>query len=145
MPANKARIIVDTNLWISHFLSGGQSKLRFILENKNLTLLWSEELFEELIRVSQREKFRSFISIPHLSGILEYLISRSEIVSVNSEVKICRDPSDNFLLSLALDGKADYLVTGDKDLLELKQLSITKILSLSAFLDLFLQNGKTER
>jgi len=46
---------------------------------------------------------------------------------------MCRDSKDNFLLSLALDGRSDYLITGDKDLLELKEIGITKIVALADF------------
>lgn len=44
-----------------------------------------------------------------------------DLIKVECIVAICRDPNDNFLLALAKDGKADYLLTGDKDLLELQK------------------------
>jgi len=56
------------------------------------------------------------------------------LITVVSAIEVCRDPKDNFLLSLAIDGKADYLLTGDKDLLELKQIQQTKIQTLTDFL-----------
>jgi uncharacterized protein len=48
---------------------------------------------------------------------------------------VCRDSKDNFLLALAKDGKADYLLTGDKDLLELVQFGNTRIETLAVFLE----------
>jgi len=47
----------------------------------------------------------------------------------------CRDFKDNFLLSLAVDGKADYLLTGDNDLLALNPFKDTLIVTFSAFLE----------
>ena len=47
---------------------------------------------------------------------------------------VCRDPKDNFLLALAHDGKADYLLTGDNDLLVMKKFGRTKIVKISEFL-----------
>jgi predicted nucleic acid-binding protein len=48
---------------------------------------------------------------------------------------ICRDVRDNFLLALAKDSKADYLITGDKVLLELKNFNKTKITTISSFFE----------
>ncbi|MEZ4972860.1 MAG: putative toxin-antitoxin system toxin component, PIN family [Cyclobacteriaceae bacterium] len=59
-----------------------------------------------------------------------------ELVTVRSDIKICRDPKDNFILSLANDGKANFLVTGDKDLLTIKKIGRTKIIGFSEFLKL---------
>jgi putative PIN family toxin of toxin-antitoxin system len=59
-----------------------------------------------------------------------------EFVNVESKLKICRDPKDNFLLSLAVDGKADYLLTGDKDLTDIAKFGNTKIISIAEFLNM---------
>ena len=61
---------------------------------------------------------------------MEFFDCYGIFVEVNSNVKICRDPKDDFLLSLALDSKAEYLITGDKDLLELEKVGTTKIITL---------------
>lgn len=58
-----------------------------------------------------------------------------DLIKVECIVAICRDPNDNFLLALAKDGKADYLLTGDKDLLELKKFGKTKIKTITSFID----------
>lgn len=58
-----------------------------------------------------------------------------DLLQVESFVTVCRDPKDNFLLALAKDGKADYLLTGDKDLLALIKFGKTKIKTITAFLD----------
>jgi uncharacterized protein len=55
-------------------------------------------------------------------------------VHVVSDVAICRDPKDNFLLSLAKDGKATHLITGDKDLLDIKVFGKTKIVTIADYL-----------
>ena len=53
---------------------------------------------------------------------------------MTSDIKICRDEKDNFLLSLAVDGNADFLITGDQDLLELKEIEKTQIVTLNQYL-----------
>ena len=65
--------------------------------------------------------------------MLELLESVNEIVEVKSKTDICRDKKDNFLLNLAKDGKADYLITEDFDLLELKKYFETKIVKYKQF------------
>jgi uncharacterized protein len=53
---------------------------------------------------------------------------------VESKINECRDPKDNFLLSLSIDGKADFLVTGDSDLLVLRKIENTQIVSWAEFI-----------
>ncbi len=60
-----------------------------------------------------------------------------DLVQVKSKVKVCRDTKDDFLLALSKDGKADYLVTGDKDLLSLNRYRKTDIVTFSKFIEIF--------
>ena len=57
------------------------------------------------------------------------------IIKVKSKVNLCRDTKDNFWLELAKDSKANYLVTGDKDLLIIEEFGKTKILTLKDFIE----------
>jgi uncharacterized protein len=66
--------------------------------------------------------------------LIELLFSCSEIVEVSTVTELCRDPKDNFLLSLAVDGKANFLLTGDTDLLVLGKLGATEIMTYREFL-----------
>ena len=79
---------------------------------------------------------------PHLAKTIRQtayteLVSRlqsvAELIEVHSIIEVCRDPKDNFLLALAKDGSADYLITGDKDLLIMKEFENTKIVTLPDF------------
>lgn len=135
MPGKKIRIILDTNLWISFILTNDYSRLDTILRNKNIQLLVSIELLEEFIEVAQRPKFRKYFSGEDLSLLVSLIEKNAEIVAVKGNVQACRDPKDNFLLSLALDGKATHLITGDKDLLALNKFRNTKILTIQDFLN----------
>ncbi len=58
-----------------------------------------------------------------------------DFIEVESLITVCRDRKDNFLLALAKDGKADYLLTGDKDLLELKKFAKAKIITITNFFE----------
>ena len=130
------RLILDTNLWISFLISSKYEKLDKLLFNQECKLLFSEELLGEFVSVSKRPKLRKHISKDELEDLLETIDQVAEFVNVTSDVIECRDPKDNFLLSLAVDGKADYLLTGDKDLLVLEKIGDTDIKTISEFLNL---------
>jgi len=129
------RLILDTNLWISFLISSKYEKLDEVLFNQKCKLLFSQELLEEFVAVAKRPKLRIYISRNELEDILETIDEVAEFVNVTSKISECRDPKDNFLLSLAVDGKADYLLTGDKDLLVLKKIGDTEIKTMSEFFD----------
>jgi len=129
------RLILDTNLWISFLISSKYEKLDELLFNQKCKLLFSQELLEEFVAVAKRPKLRKYVSRDELEDLLETIDEVAEFVNVTSEILECRDPKDNFLLSLAVDGKADYLLTGDKDLLVLKEIGNTEIKTISEFFD----------
>ncbi|MCL2005531.1 MAG: putative toxin-antitoxin system toxin component, PIN family [Planctomycetaceae bacterium] len=130
----KVNIVVDTNLWISFLMSlPTKQRLRRLLLSDRITILFSRELFKELETTAKRRKFRRYFDTEQVKALLQMLIEIAEIVDVRSVVEICRDPKDNFLLALAQDGNAAYLITGDRDLLTLKKLGKTKIVTLTDF------------
>ena len=134
MPGQKHKIIIDTNLWISFLLTKNFSQLDKIIADKKLTLVFSEELLTEFLDVTRRTKFSKYFSTADVDDLLDKINSRAVFINVTSNVLACRDPKDNFLLSLAVDGKATHLITGDKDLLSLKKIANTKILTVNEYI-----------
>jgi uncharacterized protein len=134
MPNKVSRIILDTNLWISFLISKDFSKLDEILFQKKIVLVFSKELLDEFLEVTKRPKFRRFFSKTDVENILETIDEYADFVIVKSKTTICRDPKDNFLLSLAKDGKADFILTGDNDLLTIGVFEKTSIETISDFL-----------
>ncbi len=65
-----------------------------------------------------------------LDGIQDY----ADLITVTSNFDLCRDKKDNFLLNLCADGKADYLITGDEDLLAIKKFKRTSIIKMTDYL-----------
>ena len=119
MPEKKLRIVIDTNLWISILLTRDFSKLDRLMSADRTILLISQELLEEIVEVAERPRFRKYFDLFELTDLLVNLKQKAELVQVSSHVDIGRDEKDNFLLSLAVDGSATHLLTGDKDLLVL--------------------------
>ena len=105
-----------------------------IISNPYSTLLFSAKLIEEFIEVASRPKFKRYFSSNDLEELLFQMREHGEFITVTSSTNICRDPKDNFLLSLSKDGKASHLITGDKDLLDLKRFGKTQIVTMKKYL-----------
>ena len=128
----RVKIVVDTNLWISFLMSlPTEQRLRRLLLSDKIEILFSSELFDELETTAKRRKFRKYFDTVQIETLLQMLVEVVKIVDVHSVIEICRDSKDNFLLTLSQDGNADYLITGDGDLLTLKKLGKTKIVTLT--------------
>jgi uncharacterized protein len=134
MQTKVSRIIIDTNLWISFLITKDFTKLDEIIFSRNCLLIFSQELLDEFLEVARRPKFRRLFSSSDIEEILETIEEYADFVKIKTKVEVCRDPKDNFLLSLSFDGNADFLLTGDKDLLELAKFSETAIITVSEFL-----------
>ncbi len=135
MPNKAIRIIIDTNLWISFLITKDFTRLDEIIFSGRVILVFSEELLNEFLEVTRRPKFRCFFSTAHIEEILETIVEYADFVNVTTIVEVCRDPKDNFLLALAIDGNVDFLLTGDKDLLDLNQFDKTAITTITDFLN----------
>lgn len=129
------KIILDTNLWISFLISKKFNSIDKLIENNKITLIFSDELISEFVEVVNRPKFEKYFSKNDIEKILDYFDQYGKLVKVKSDIKICRDEKDNFLLNLSIDSKADYLITGDNDLLVLKKIERTKIMNFTDFLE----------
>jgi uncharacterized protein len=128
------RVVIDTNIWISFLISKNFKGLDSLITSGQITLLFSTELIEEFFEVANRPKFKSYFRKRDLESLLAQLENIGELISVTTKTNTCRDSKDNFLLSLSKDGKADFLLTGDEDLLELKNFGSTRIIRWSEFI-----------
>ena len=128
-------IILDTNLWISFLISKKYNQIDDLITARKIQLIFSTELLQEFIAVTRRPKFEKYFSKTDIEEIIKLLEYHGKLVETNSYTSICRDLKDNFLLNLALDSQADYLLTSDEDLLVLKNIKHTSICTWSDFVD----------
>lgn len=125
------RVVIDTNIFISAVIFGGNPvKILELVSKQKIKLLVSRDVCAEII-VKIKNFPISEVLFSNLKFILEYQTTKIE---PKREVTVCRDPKDNMFLSLALAGKADFLITGDKDLLVIKKFHGTKIVTPKEFL-----------
>mgnify|MGYP001562455824 CR=1 FL=1 len=135
------RVAIDTNVFISTIIKP-ENRVGMVvvrMRNGEYTLLYSQEMLEELTRVVTRDKIwkKYKLTDDTFNAFLNSIVEHGERVQVFTVVDVCRDPDDNLLLSLALDGKADYIVSGDKDLLDLIQIQEIPIITPADFLAAF--------
>jgi len=131
----RLRVVIDTNVFISAILFRGElNKLVDLWQKNEFLFLISPEVLNEYIWVLSYPKFRlSGNEVKHV--IQEELLPFVKPLIVKAEPNIIKtDPSDNKFLSLAMEGKADYIVSGDKHLLELKKYGEIRIAPLKNFL-----------
>lgn len=114
------RVVVDTNALVSRLLlpdSVAGRAVRGIVDEARLLL--SDPLLEELARVLARPKFDRYVTLEERQDFIRLLVRIAEPVPILRRVRACRDPGDDLVLELAVNGHADLVVTGDADLLAL--------------------------
>jgi putative PIN family toxin of toxin-antitoxin system len=134
------KVIFDTNVWIGFLIGKRLSAVAEYIFNRQIIVVISEQLLQEIKEVTCREKLKKYFLEENVLELLNLL----EIIAEKFEVKptyfICRDPKDNFLLDLIACSKADYLVTGDNDLLVLNPFEKTVILTPGKFEEILINS-----
>ncbi len=132
-------MVIDTSTFISATITSGTTAAIldaiYAAEHK---LLFSLETYEELYEVLGRSKFDRYIDREDRLNLLETVIEFAEWVTVVSNVRACRDLKDDKFLAVALDGKADYVISSDRDLCDLKRFEDIPILAPREFHDIVL-------
>ncbi len=132
MPAK--RIILDTNWLVSAAINKNSRRAVFrLLTNKRIQIIYADALLEEFMEVIARPKFTKVISKDQVSRFIALILPQLAYVPLKTTLQLSRDKDDDYLLALCVDGHADYLLTGDPDLLVLKKVGTTQILTMSEF------------
>ena len=134
----KSKVVVDTNILISAFAFGGIAKKAakriFSFYHSYVSSQLLAEYRETPLELERRGKIDSYQLEVLIAGIAAF-VSRAKFVVLKKGLSICRDKEDNLVLECCLEAAADFLITGDKDLLTInitqlpKKLSNIKILS----------------
>jgi putative PIN family toxin of toxin-antitoxin system len=129
------RIVIDTNAFISAIVFGGKPRQVInLVADDSVTLIMAEAIITEIRRIIV-SKFPNFLE--DLMRVEKLLEQDAEWVKLgfNTE-RITRDPNDDKFIETALIGSCHYMISGDKDLLDLKEYMGIKILSPAGFLSL---------
>lgn len=127
------KIIVDTNIWISFLIGKSLKGLQQHIDSQKVLIVTCNEQIHELTDVFRKPKINKFFTSEQITLFFELLEESSETIILKTKIDLCRDLKDNYLLSLAIDSNADFLITGDNDLLELNEIKNTGIIKFSDF------------
>jgi putative PIN family toxin of toxin-antitoxin system len=139
MRQTKFQVVIDTNVWISGIIFGGKPEkvIKFFVDG-TLVAVTSEELLSELRR-KITQKFPLYA--PHLAALEASIRERAMLVQLGTQpVDVSRDPDDNLVIETALIGHASHIVTGDKDLLVLREYQNIQIMKPDELLQLVSQS-----
>ncbi len=132
------RAVLDTNVVISAMLirDGIEDRILRAWQRGAFDLVLSPQILDEMGRALSYEKFRKarWMAEEEIVALLQSLAQESLLVPGKVRVEVSRDPEDNKFLEAAIEARAQYVVTGDKDLLDLKTYRHVRIVRPAAFL-----------
>ena len=129
------RFVFDTNVVVSALLLADSiPRHAFDKALNHGTILISVPVILELAEVLSRKRFDKYLLEDERMRFLIGLLKEAELVDATETITLCRDPKDNKFLDLAVDGNADYIVSGDIDLLVLHPFRDIQIVSPKEFL-----------
>jgi len=137
-PKKVRPVVLDTNVLVSALLFTGKlSKIVDLWRQGKVIPLISRETFEELRAVLGYPKFS--LAPDEIQSIIENeILPFFEVVEIQENVRgVCRDPGDDKFIACAVSASADFLVSGDKDLTDLKRYKTVKIIRVSEFLSMY--------
>jgi putative PIN family toxin of toxin-antitoxin system len=137
-PKKIIRVVLDTNVLISALLFKGElSRIVGLWQKGKIVPVISKETFDELRTVLEYPKFS--LSRGEIRSLIEHeILPFFKVVNVSKRVKgACRDPGDDKFISCAISANAYCIVTGDKDLSDLKKYQSIRIIHASDFTKMF--------
>jgi hypothetical protein len=125
------KVVIDTNVFVSYFWGGNPKKVIDLWMDGELTLLISAPIIDEI----GRTLIELGVAEEKIAALCEMLLMKSDLIMPKCKFRVVReDPEDNKFAECAVEGNADYLITGDNHLLKLKRVVGTRIVNPSEFL-----------
>ena len=131
------RVVLDTVVFVRALINPKSRSGRLLLEYSNrFTIIVSEPTAHELLDVINRPKLkRKYKSLDRIdAGTAIDLLSKADVVKIGNPPSVVRDPKDNIFVATAHSGRADYIVSEDKDLLGLEQTAGVPVINTATFI-----------
>lgn len=142
------RVVLDTNVVISATLirGGNEDRILRAWQRGAFELVLSPQILDEMGRALSYEKLRKFqwMKEREIITLLQTLAQESVLVSGRVTVKVSRDPEDDKFLAAAIEGQAQYVVSGDRDLLDVKVYRGIRIVRPAVFLRILRRAERTK-
>jgi hypothetical protein len=113
------RVVVDTNVWIGFLIGKALGPLLDALSERKVLLVSSALQLTELWNVVNRPTFRKYFSVQAAKELVALLGKTAIMVELHGKKMGCRDAKDDYLLEMAVRGKAGLIITGDADLISM--------------------------
>jgi putative PIN family toxin of toxin-antitoxin system len=120
-------------VWISFLIGKRLGIIKEYISNENIKIITTTQLIKEIKIVTSRPKLNKYFPTDNVNELIELLETIADKIEISPKFFISRDPKDNFLLDLIESSKANYLVTGDKDLLILNPFKSAEIITPANF------------
>lgn len=137
----RVKIVLDTNILVSALITKGTPPdlLYQAWSVGDFGLVTSDRQFDELTRVLAYEKLQRYIKPQAVSVLLANMQEMAEMVTGLRKVDYSPDPDDNWIIATALQGGADYIVSGDKrDMISITSVEDIKIMTANDAIDILL-------
>lgn len=138
------RAVLDTNVLVRYLLTHRPPIATLIdrhLAREDFVLVTAPELLEELEQVLRYPKLHRYYTDSERTRFVALLMTLSEVVELPESIpRICRDPDDDRVIACTVAGKADVIVSGDRDLLALERVGRISVQSATQFLEILEQS-----
>jgi len=131
------KVVIDANVWISALLSPGKSrKIRAAVDGHAFELYYSAEMLIDLQDALSKPRLKAKIPVQDATELLMLIEEEAILVELSTYLAVSRDPDDDVYLACAAQSSCDFVVTGDDDLLCLKEHAGVKIVTPAQLLEI---------
>ena len=134
------KVVLDTNIWLSGiFWQGNPYKIIKLGEQRKIEIIISRGIIEEIIEVLNRDsRFQRFIKNRKvsISDLIKTTLYIATLIETKTKINVIKEVADDDrILEAAVDGKADYIISGDRHLLDIRKFNEIKIMKANEFLE----------
>ncbi|MBO0948313.1 putative toxin-antitoxin system toxin component, PIN family [Fibrella sp. HMF5405] len=112
-------------------------QMQVIIQRPDIDLYISVELLDELTETLAKRRLQKYLTQERTQSLFDLIWLKAKLIQVSSADSHCRDPKDDFIINLAIEAKAQLIITGDDDLLVLNPIDKIEVLTLSEVIQRF--------
>jgi putative PIN family toxin of toxin-antitoxin system len=138
------RVVIDTTVWVSGiFWHGLPNEILEMWKAGDFEIIVSEAILEEIERKLHEKAVEFEIETEIVSEWLDLITIEAIFVQPQEKIQACRDPDDDLFLEAAVEGRAEFIVSGDKDLTDMGEFREIKLFKPRQFYDLLTRTRET--